>query len=186
MSAGGPIAASGVTVRRVRADEWSRLRDLRLDALGDPVAHLAFLETLEEALARPDDFWRERTVSAASGSDVVQVVAVDEHDRLAGTVTGLVTRPGKPDYRGRRTPDLRAAVVAVYVRPSHRGRGVLQQLLRAVEAWLADQGVRRVHLHVHEQNERARRAYLRAGYTAVPGLVELGGAPHHELVRELG
>ncbi|WP_165570398.1 GNAT family N-acetyltransferase [Aeromicrobium sp. IC_218] len=186
MSVDGPVAASGVTVRRVREHEWSRLRDLRLEALGDPVAHLAFVETLDQALARPDDFWRERTGSAATSDDVVQVVAVDEHDRLAGTVTGLLTRPGEPDYRGRRTPDLRAAVVAVYVRPSHRGRGVLEQLLRAVEAWLADQGVRRVHLHVHEQNERARRAYLRAGYTAVPGLVELAGVPHRELVRELG
>lgn len=185
MNAGGRARASGLTVRRVREDEWSRLRELRLEALADPVAHLAFVETLDEALARPDDFWRERTRSAASGTDVVQVVAVDEHDRLAGTVTGLVTRPGQPDYRGRRSPQLRAAVVAVYVRPSHRGRGVLEQLLGAVEAWLADQGVSRVHLHVHEQNERARRAYLRAGYTAVPGLVELAGAPHHELVRPL-
>jgi GNAT superfamily N-acetyltransferase len=180
------VSPSGVTVRRVHEDEWSRLRALRLEALGDPVAHLAFVETLDQALARPDEFWRDRTRSAATGADVVQVVAVDGEDDLVGTVTGLVTRPGEPDYRGRRSPELRAAVVAVYVRPAHRGRGVLEQLLGAVEAWLTDQGVRGVHLHVHEQNERARRAYLRAGYTAVPGLVELAGAPHHELVRPLG
>lgn len=185
MSTDRRAASSRVTVRRVRQEEWSRLRDLRLEALGDPVAHLAFVETLDAALARPDDFWRERTRAAAAGTDVVQVVAVDERDDLVGTVTGLVTRPGERDYLGRTDTALRAAIVGVYVRPAHRGRGVLEQLLAAVEAWLVDQGVRRVHLHVHERNDRARRAYVRAGYTAVPGLVEVAGAPHHELVREL-
>ncbi len=185
MSGGRTSGAPGITVRRVREDEWRSLRALRLEALGDPVADLAFVETLDQALARPDDFWRERAQAAASGDDVVQVVAVDEAGELLGTVTGLVTRPGEPDHRGRRTDDLRAAVVAVYVRPAHRGRGVLEQLLAAVEAWLADAGVGRVHLHVHEQNERAFRAYLRAGYQVVPGRIEIHGEPHHELVREL-
>ena len=44
-----------VTVRRVRADEWPQVRALRLDALRDPDAHLAFLETYETGAAVPDE-----------------------------------------------------------------------------------------------------------------------------------
>lgn len=185
MSSGVPGRTSDVIVRRVREDDWARLRALRLEALRDPVAHLAFLEDLDEALARPDAFWRDRTRSAASGGAVCQVVAVDAADELVGTLTALVSEPGEPDYRGHVGTDRRASVVGVYVRPSHRGEGVLARLLAAAEEWLVDAGVPRARLHVHEQNERARRAYLRCGYTDAGGLVEVDGAPHHELVHEL-
>ncbi|WP_019145373.1 GNAT family N-acetyltransferase [Aeromicrobium massiliense] len=179
------MGTSDVVVRRVREDDWSRLRGLRLEALRDPVAHLAFLEDVDEALARPDGFWHERTRSASAGRSVCQVVAVDAGGEPVGTVTALVAEPGEPDYLGDVGPERRAAVVGVYVRPSHRGAGVLARLLAAVEEWLVDADVPRVRLHVHEQNERARRAYLRCGYTDVGGLVEVSGTPHHELVREL-
>ena len=56
-------------IRSVRAGEWAAAKELRLAALRDPVAHLAFLETYEEAAARPDSFWQERTASAAAGVD---------------------------------------------------------------------------------------------------------------------
>lgn len=40
-------------IRPVKAAEWQRLRELRLAALADPVARVAFNETLEEAAGRP-------------------------------------------------------------------------------------------------------------------------------------
>src|SRR5262245_32478995 len=36
-------------IRAIRPEDWPRVKQLRLDALRDPVAHLAFLETYEEA-----------------------------------------------------------------------------------------------------------------------------------------
>jgi len=173
-------------VRRVRPEDWARLRDLRLEALRDPVAHLAFLERLDDARARPDDYWRERTAAAASGDAVVQVVALDPHDLPVGTVTARVTAPGEPDYLDRTADHVRAALVGVYLRPEHRGEGVLEALLGAVEAWLRDRGVPRVALHVHQDNARAARAYLRCGYADEGARVVLDGALHHELVRDLG
>lgn len=53
------------TVRRVEADEWERVRDLRLRSLQDPVAALAFLDTFENASVQPDEFWQQRTANAA-------------------------------------------------------------------------------------------------------------------------
>ncbi|NEE12899.1 GNAT family N-acetyltransferase, partial [Streptomyces sp. SID7499] len=52
-------------MRTARADEWPQVRQLRLDALKDPAAPVAFLESYEEAVAKPDAFWRERAAAAA-------------------------------------------------------------------------------------------------------------------------
>lgn len=173
------------TVRRVRTEEWRSLRELRLDALRDPIAHLAYLETIEAALERPDSYWQERTRTAASGTMAGQFVAVDEHGDLAGTVTALVTAPGEPDYIGETSPDLRAAVVAVYVRPGHRGSGVLQAVLSETEAWLRGLGVPQVRLHVNEQNPRAQGAYRKCGYVDTGVRVEMVDGVNHEMVRDL-
>lgn len=63
-------------IRSIRADEWPAVKELRLAALRDPVAHLAFLETYEQSAARPDSFWRERAAGAAEGDGARQFVAV--------------------------------------------------------------------------------------------------------------
>ncbi len=55
-------------VRSINADEWPAAKALRLVALRDPIAHLAFLETYEQAAARPDSFWQERAAGAAKGA----------------------------------------------------------------------------------------------------------------------
>ncbi|MYV59587.1 GNAT family N-acetyltransferase, partial [Streptomyces sp. SID4931] len=44
-------------MRVVRADEWPQVRQLRLEALRDPAAPVAFLESYEDAAAQPDAFW---------------------------------------------------------------------------------------------------------------------------------
>ena len=47
-----------VAVRRVEPDEWQTFRDIRLAALAD--APSAYLTTLAEAQAQPDQLWRDR------------------------------------------------------------------------------------------------------------------------------
>ena len=173
-------------MRRVRAEEWRRLRELRLEALRDPIAHLAYLDRIEVAVERPDSYWQERTSTAASGSAVGQFVAIDEHGYLAGTATALVTAPGEPDYIGETSPHPRAAVVGVYVRPGHRGSGVLQAVLSETEAWLRGIGVPQVRLHVNEQNLRAQGAYRKCGYVDTGVRVEMVDGVNHEMVRDLG
>lgn len=67
-----------VHVRRVEAGEWSQVKDLRLRALADPAAPIAFLDTVEHASGQPDRFWQERTVNAAEPSAAAQFVAVTD------------------------------------------------------------------------------------------------------------
>jgi len=51
------------------------------------------------------------------------------------------------------------------VLPGHRGQGIGQQLLRAVELKARELGCCKVTLEVQENNVRARRVYEAAGFT---------------------
>jgi PPOX class probable F420-dependent enzyme len=174
----------GVVVRRIRADEWQAARDFRLDALRDEAAGIAFLETFERASAEPDDLYRDRTARAAEGHDVAQLVAFDG-GTWAGSVTVIVQRAGSVDFHGRTIEHTRAVVVGVYVRPEHRGDGLIDRLLDAAGQWASGRGFDTLTLGVHQDNGRAQGAYRRAGFT--PSGVEYTGpiGPELEMVRAL-
>lgn len=155
--------AVGPTVRRIRADEARAIRRLRLDALLDPAADVAFLETRAQAEQRDDAFWVDRAVSGSGSAAVAQFVA-DAGDRLVGTVTVLRPDPGARDYFGRPNPDGRAQMVAVFVAEDHRGAGLLGELFAAGEEWAAGLGSHEFSLDTHVRNMRAQQAYRKLAY----------------------
>ncbi|MEU6817465.1 GNAT family N-acetyltransferase [Streptomyces sp. NPDC046860] len=157
----GVDVGQGYVVRGVRKEEWQEVKRLRLDALRDPVAHLAFLETYETAAARPDAFWKER---AAQGGGVRQFVAEGPDGEWVGSVSVLMEEAGGEDWAGNPVERRQGHVVGVFVRPGHRGNGLIGKLLDAGVAWAWEQGAERVRLFVHADNPRAQGAYLRAGF----------------------
>jgi GNAT superfamily N-acetyltransferase len=62
------------------------------------------------------------------------------------------------------------------VLPEHRGRGIGQTLLRAVEAAARERGCVKVTLEVQENNQRARQIYERAGFGQAVYGVATGGS----------
>ncbi|WP_424935765.1 MULTISPECIES: GNAT family N-acetyltransferase [Bacteria] len=164
-------------VRRIRADEADRVRDLRLRALADPVAEIAFLDTLENATAQPEDFWQARARRAAAGDEAAQFVAVAEDDEWFGTATVLVT----DERRALRT----ALVVGVYVAEGHRGEGTVDALLDACAAWATDRGFAELVLEVHVDNARASAAYERCGFVRTGEITELANGHEHVMTRPL-
>lgn len=174
-----------VRVRRVLAGEGARLRALRLEALQDPVAGIAFLETHDAAAARPGSFWDERAASAALSPSSAQFIA-ELGAAWLGTVTILVPEPHVPDYFGRDRDEGTALVVAVYVAPEYRGRGVLAQLLTAGADWALAQGCGILFLDVHEENARARAAYARLGFVATGRTIVGQNGRELEMSREIG
>jgi ribosomal protein S18 acetylase RimI-like enzyme len=79
----------------------------------------------------------------------------------AGQAVGIATC-----FRGFSTFQARPLVNIhdLAVLPQHRGRGVVFALLSAVERRARELGCCKVTLEVQENNQRARRAYARAGF----------------------
>lgn len=156
-------------VRTIRAGEWPQARDLRLRALQDELAPVAFTTTLAEALVRPDAYWREQARNSSPSAEsterpVRQFVATAGADWV-GSATVLVHRRGDPSFWGARRQHDEGDLVAVWIDPAHRGRGLLEQLVGASSRWLADLAVPALQLWVYQANPRALAAYRRVGLT---------------------
>ncbi|MEV5150223.1 GNAT family N-acetyltransferase [Streptomyces sp. NPDC052727] len=159
------LAGNEYIVRAIRPDDWERVKELRLDALRDPVAHLAFLETYENAAAKPDSFWQDRAVTSGEGSTTaLQFIAEAPDGTWAGSVTVLIEEAGTKDWAGFPVERRQGHVVGVYVRPEHRGNGLIEALFEAGVAWAWKQAAERVRLFVHEDNARAQAAYRKIGF----------------------
>ena len=154
-------------VRRVRASEWRELRDLRLEALKDSPG--AFWTRYEEAVQRSDDDWREWTSLACH-------VAV-ENDRIVGMVAGF---PEEDD-------PATAVLLAMFVTPTARGRGVGRSLVDAQLEWARAEGFQRMSLLVNVDQGSAVRLYERCGFVDTGERSALRDTEHTlaTMVREL-
>ncbi|WP_031050792.1 GNAT family N-acetyltransferase [Streptomyces sp. NRRL F-5650] len=165
-------------IRSIRADEWPAVKELRLRALRDPVADLAYLETYDDAAARPDSFWRERAAGGAEGaSGAQQIVAEGPGGLWLGTLTVLVEEAGSTDWAGFPVERRQGHVVGVFVRPEWRGSGLTKALFEAGLDWAWANGAERVRLIVHPDNGRAQGAYRKAGFVPSGRRVPLVGGP---------
>lgn len=166
-----------VEVRRIRTDEWLKLREIRLEALADTPE--AFITTLAEAETYPDDVWKDRARSGALGGLQTTMIAVDgEH--TVGMAIGLL----RPAVTREVVP-----IVSVFVSPSVRRRGVGEGLVVGVERWARAQGAVRTSLWVVDTNDAARRFYEGIGYRATLDRQKITVAPvrwETRLVKELG
>ncbi|MFC4351317.1 GNAT family acetyltransferase [Fodinicurvata halophila] len=79
-------------------------------------------------------------------------------DRLVGTLCA-----GHDGHRG--------WLYYLAVTPQKRGQGIAAQLLRTAEAWLAEQGIRKVQLMVRPENQKVAEYYGKQGYQLTPRAV---------------
>ncbi|MFF8637072.1 GNAT family N-acetyltransferase [Streptomyces pilosus] len=174
----GVVTFEDCVIRPVRADEWPAVKELRLTALRDPVADLAFLDTYEKAVDRPDSYWRERAANGAEGSGGArQFVAETEDGRWVGTVAVLIEEAGTTDWAGMPVERRQGHLVGVYVAPGHRGSGLTGALFDAALEWAWGRGVERVRLVVHAENARALGFYRKAGFVESGVTVPLADKP---------
>jgi RimJ/RimL family protein N-acetyltransferase len=173
-----------IEIRRVRAEEWRELRDLRLQALQDPAAPVAFVRSYAEEAAEPDGFWIDRAERNAAGEAAYAVVA-DDDGRLVGTVVGLRENAGEVDWAGVPVAEDGVLVVGVYLAPEARGDGVLGRLVDAVLDWARGLGLQRARLQVHADNPRAEAAYLKLGFAFTGATVQIERGIEREMVRAL-
>lgn len=142
----------GYVVRTAGAEDWRRVRDLRLEMLRDSPS--AYLETYDDLVALDEAGWRWRASGHGLPPERSQrwVAAADDGEWIA-TASAFVDDDGD------------AHLVAVYVRPEHRGSGVASAVVAPALAWARDVArVDRLHLMVVETNERAIAFYRREGW----------------------
>ncbi|MFF4271274.1 GNAT family N-acetyltransferase [Streptomyces sp. NPDC001536] len=162
-------------VRPIRADEWPAVKELRLVALQDPAAPVAFLETYEKALSHPDSFWQERAAGSSHGGEARQFVAEAADGTWVGSVVVLIEEAGSTDWAGFTVERNQGHIVGVFVRPEWRGGGVTKGLFDAGLEWAWGRGVEAVRLIVHEDNPRAQGFYRKAGFVPTGKTVPLPG-----------
>ncbi|MDJ0386460.1 GNAT family N-acetyltransferase [Streptomyces sp. G-G2] len=165
-------------IREIQADEWAKVKELRLAALADPAAPVAFLESPAEAAAQPDSFWQRRTEGGAVGRGARQFIAEAADGRWVGSVTVLVESAGTSGIFDEEIPVDQGHLVGVFVRPEQRGSGLTERLFQAALDWawsLEGPALERVRLFVHEDNARAGAFYRRFGFVASGVTVPMPG-----------
>jgi GNAT superfamily N-acetyltransferase len=136
-------------VCRMQASEWRALRSLRLEALQD--SPLSYGSTHDREVRRSDGEWRERAAAGAAGEEEVAFAAVVD-GRWVGMARGYLEPPI-------------AHLIAVYVTPPWRRRGVGRAVSLAVVNWARERGAGGVLLSVSDWNGGARRVYETIGFT---------------------
>jgi GNAT superfamily N-acetyltransferase len=144
----------GVTIRRIRLQDWATLRDLRIRSLRN--APEAFGQTVEEAVGQPQAEWVHLARQASAGDRRTWLMALSD-----GQPIGVV--------QGRRRPPSDLMVFSMWVDPGYRRRGVGRGLIEAVIAWACEWGSAKAVLWVFAANEPAIRFYQRLGFSSESG-----------------
>lgn len=132
-----------VEVRRVRRVEWRSLRSLRLEALQD--SPLSYGSTHEVEVLRTDEEWRQLAAAGAAGDEEVAFAAIAGSEWI-GMARGYLELPV-------------VHLIAVYVTPDWRHRGIGHAVSQAVVDWARERRASAVLLSVSDWNEGARRVY---------------------------
>ena len=146
-------------IRRIRADEGLRLRDIRLHALAD--SPMAYGSTLAREEAYPEALWHERAANGAAGDRSVTFVAEHDH-RLVAMATGLA-----PDSDHN---DASPMMVGVFVAGTARRQAVGAQLAEKVIDWARARGWARLLVWITSGNAPALSLYRRCGFRATGAL----------------
>lgn len=146
------VNVDDISIRPVQPDDGPRFREIRLEAIADSPA--AFGSSLEEIKARPNEYWSNRVASAAAGADNV-LFAAEAFSSWVG-IAGAYTE-GKT---GNTNPQL----IAMWVHPAVRRKGIARRLVKRVVDWARQQGASQVALWVTEGNASARSLYNSCGF----------------------
>ncbi|MDI2036856.1 GNAT family N-acetyltransferase [Paenarthrobacter nitroguajacolicus] len=145
-------------VRRLGAQDWQLLKNVRLEMLAD--TPMAYVESLAAARRQTDSQWQERA-AAMTGEGSITLVADSGEDgsRFCGLMRVVVKDPQD------RARPLQAMLISVYVSPEHRGLGLADELLSsACKAGADELAAQYLELGVHEDNSRAQAFYRRHGF----------------------
>jgi ribosomal protein S18 acetylase RimI-like enzyme len=145
---------ASVEIVQLPPEDWQAYRKIRLEALqNDPQA---FGSSYQETLTRPDAYWQGRLAEAAQGTHSWLLFA-RENGVLVGTIGAFLN-----DAQNE------AEIIAVYVTPAKRGRGIARALLeRILQEVQKVPTVRKAILGVNRSQAAALALYQSFGFQIV-------------------
>jgi ribosomal protein S18 acetylase RimI-like enzyme len=136
-----------IEVRVLAPDDWKTWRELRLMALDE--AAYAFGTRLADWQGEGDREERWRARLSIPGQHLVALL----DGRPVGLACGVPTADAGV-----------AELISMYLHPDARGKGVGDELIRAVERWARSTGARTLRLMVMDRNAAASALYERNGF----------------------
>ncbi|HUJ66773.1 MAG TPA: GNAT family N-acetyltransferase [Acidimicrobiales bacterium] len=166
-----------VEIRRIRAHEGERFRDVRLRALQD--APGAFSSTFEEQRHRPMAYWDDQARIRSQGWQ--QTTFVADRRQPTGALIGMVG-----GFAGAGRPRV-VELTSMWVDPAVRGTGIGTRLVAAVVDWARGGGADEVELWAVDENDPALALYQRCGFQTTGDVQPYPNHPdRHELRLRLG
>lgn len=150
-------------IRHTTEQDWPILKALRLAALLD--SPTAFGVSHASAAADPDQQWRDR---AAARGPATYLLAF-HGDMAVGMIGGLLSEAQEFN------------LIAMWLKPEHRGGGAAAALVDAMKAHALARGQQRVVLDVAPTNARAAAFYAKLGFRFLPHWEPLASHPHIQL-----
>lgn len=157
-------------------DDWQQYMVLRLEALQyDPTA---FGSTYAETVDQPEEYWREGLTTSKG----IKLFASAD-----GELVGMAGSFYEQDDQG---TDV-ARIIAVYVKPAYRGRGISRALIeRLLEMIRQEKKVATALLEVHQNSAAAIATYKKLGFKEIgsfPDFVAPDGRhfPYYRMTLEL-
>ncbi|HVF30026.1 MAG TPA: GNAT family N-acetyltransferase [Pyrinomonadaceae bacterium] len=108
-----------------------------------------------------------RTGTGVHYYDLAELVASSDAEVLVAEINGEIIASGYArieQAKAYRTYRQYSYLGFMFVAPQHRGKGVNNLILDALEKWSLSRGVTELRLEVYSENANAIRAYKKAGY----------------------
>lgn len=120
-----------------------------------------------------DRFLKENNVTYYDFPELISdadsyLMVVESNDRIVGSgyAQARVSRPCH-------VHDQHCYLGFIYLEPEFRGRGLGASIVEDLKQWGLNRGLSHFHLNVYSDNKSAIRAYEKAGFSQVTGLMEL-------------
>ena len=140
-------------IRALGPEDWEAFRDLRLIALKTDPTH--FGSTYEREVEFDEETWRDRVSRQGK-----EMFGLYDGERMIG-LTGIITDPELDEGHT-------AILVASFLLPEYRGRGLSAMLFEARFAWArAQQHITKILTYVRTSNTPSKRAIEGHGFTEI-------------------
>ncbi|MDW3212088.1 MAG: GNAT family N-acetyltransferase [Reichenbachiella sp.] len=99
--------------------------------------------------------------------DLKALTESDQAEVLVAEVAGEVVASGYAhikDGKDFQSHKKFAYLGFMFVKPDHRGQGIITQILDELKSWSQSRGINEIRLEVYDDNEPAVRAYEKAGF----------------------